>query len=245
MLTSLAMALAPLSLIAPVAGLSIVFSAVLAHFGCVMGVRERLNGVEWGCTALVLFGVLLAASFGPQNDAVPDYHRAQTAFSGPAFLFFTFTCVSVIVGWTTFWLAPCFRKRRPAYDSLVTSFFSGYSAAACGAFSQLFLKVIMVAVRTMINGDSSPLSMPVTWCAAVGLAACAPLQLYLLNMTLASGAVTFTVPLYTSLIMILTIGAGGVPSTPPPLRSAPSAPPRPRPRLPPLRAGLPRRVTAA
>jgi len=44
----------------------------------------------------------------------------------------------------------------------------------------------------------------------VGLAATAPLQLYLLNMTLASGAVTFTVPLYTSLIMILTIAAGGL-----------------------------------
>mmetsp|Transcript_71494 Transcript_71494/g.190160 ORF Transcript_71494/g.190160 Transcript_71494/m.190160 type:complete len:421 (+) Transcript_71494:3-1265(+) len=209
-LTSLAMSLAPLSLIAPVAGLSIVFSALLAHWGCVMGVRERLTRIDWFCTALVLFGVVLATSFGPQNDEVPEYARVQKSFGGPAFLFFSFTCLSVIVGWTVFWLAPCFAHYRPGPSSLVTSFFSGYSAAACGAFSQLFLKIVMVGVRTLINGDTSPLFMPVTWGSAVGLAACAPLQLYLLNMTLASGAVTFTVPLYTSLIMILTIAAGGL-----------------------------------
>jgi magnesium transporter len=209
-LTSLAMSLAPLSLIAPVAGMSIVFSAILAHFGAVAGLRERLTGIDWVCTALVLFGVLLASAFGPQNDKVPDYHRAQRAFATPAMLFFTFTCLSVITCWTVFWLAPVFRKQRPSVDSLITSFFSGYSAAACGAFSQLFLKIIMVAVRTLINGESYPLGMPITWASAVGLALCAPLQLYLLNMTLASGAVTFTVPLYTSLIMILTIAAGGL-----------------------------------
>lgn len=208
-LTSLAMSLAPLSLIAPVAGLSIVFSALLAHWGCVMGVRERLTRVDWLCTALVLFGVVLATSFGPQNDAVPEYARVQRSFLGPAFIFFSLTCITVIFGWTTFWMAPCFAYWRPGPSSLTTAFFSGYSAAACGAFSQLFLKIVMVAIRTLINGDSSPLWMPVTWGSAVGLATTAPLQLYLLNMTLASGAVTFTVPLYTSLIMILTIAAGG------------------------------------
>lgn len=209
-LTSLAMSLAPLSLIAPVAGLSIVFSALLAHWGCVMGVRERLTRIDWFCTGLVLFGVILATSFGPQKDEVPEYARVQRSFAGPAFIFFSSTCLLVIVGWTSFWMAPCCAARRPTADSLVTSFFSGYSAAACGAFSQLFLKIVMVAVRTLINGDYSPLWMPVTWGSAVGLAMTAPLQLYLLNMTLASGAVTFTVPLYTSLIMILTIAAGGL-----------------------------------
>ena len=208
-LTSFAMSLAPLSLIAPVAGMSIVFSAVLANFGCIAGVRERLTPTDWFCTALVLFGVLLASMFGPQNDAVPDYKRAQRTFYSPAFLFYAITCISVIVVWTFVWLSPLAKKIRPRKDSLATSFFSGYSAAACGAFSQLFLKIDMVAIRTIMNGDKSPLLMPITWGSIVGLIACAPLQLYLLNMTLASGAVTFTVPLYTSLIMILTIAAGG------------------------------------
>jgi len=38
----------------------------------------------------------------------------------------------------------------------------------------------------------------------------APLQLYLLNMTLASGRATFTIPLYLSLTMLLTSASGGI-----------------------------------
>ena len=44
----------------------------------------------------------------------------------------------------------------------------------------------------------------------VALCICAPTQLYLLNLTLASGRATFTIPLYLSLTMLLTSLSGGV-----------------------------------
>ena len=50
-------------------------------------------------------------------------------------------------------------------------------------------------------------SWPV-WVSAGGLILLAPLQLYLLNSMLASGAVTLSVPLYLSL-MVLLVGVGG------------------------------------
>ena len=39
-LTTVALSFAPLSVISPVGGLAIAFSALLARFGCVMGLRE-------------------------------------------------------------------------------------------------------------------------------------------------------------------------------------------------------------
>ena len=46
--------------------------------------------------------------------------------------------------------------------------------------------------------------------ALLGLAVTAPTQLYLLNTTLASSTVALSVPLYQSLMILLTVTAGGI-----------------------------------
>ncbi len=67
------------------------------------------------------------------------------------------------------------------------------------------------------GGDSFPLA----WLALLGLALSAPTQLYLLNTTLASSSVALSVPLYSSLIILLT----GEPNPSP----DPSPNPKPKP----------------
>ena len=48
------------------------------------------------------------------------------------------------------------------------------------------------------------------WAALGGLAICAPLQLYLIDVCLASGSVTYAVPLYQALLVTLEIVAAAV-----------------------------------
>ena len=84
-------------------------------------------------------------------------------------------------------------------------------APACGARSQTFLKIISEAIASTPppRGSPSPWASPVSWFSLIGLAISAPLQLYLLNSTLASSPVAYAVPLYQSLLVITTIVAGG------------------------------------
>jgi len=72
----------------------------------------------------------------------------------------------------------------------------------------IFLKVVALAVAEWASSGTRPSSL--SWACSGALLVSAPLQLYLLNMTLASGKATFTIPLYLSLTMILTSASGGI-----------------------------------
>merc|ERR1719352_1629715 len=67
LLDIVAFAVTPLSLIAPFAGLTIVFSVVLVGMGC-FGVRETPTTFGVVSVGLIVFGVTMAATFGPHED---------------------------------------------------------------------------------------------------------------------------------------------------------------------------------
>jgi len=209
-LTSIAMSLTPLSMLAPVAGLQIVFTALIAHFGLVPGVHEKLALIDWCSMLLTFSGVVLVSFSGPQSDAIPNGKASQVAFCRPRFVTFMLSSVLLVFGWLGVWKTPLRWGCRPSADSLITSYLAGTTAGACGAFSQLFFKIVMVGIRTLLHGNREPIYNWITWVAAAGLIICAPLQMYLLNMTLASGAATITVSIYTIAMIIVTIFAGAL-----------------------------------
>ena len=67
LLDIVAFAVTPLSLIAPFAGLTIVFSVVLVGIGC-FGVREKPSTFSVISVGLIVLGVTMAATFGPHED---------------------------------------------------------------------------------------------------------------------------------------------------------------------------------
>ena len=114
------------------------------------------------------------------------------------------------------------RLRAVADEANLTTPLSAYAAAVCGALSQTFLKSVSVAISYSF---SLPVSDGMSWgatalqevwlqppmpIALVGVATCAPLQLFLIDVCLASGAVTYAVPLYQALLVSLEIIAAAI-----------------------------------
>jgi len=213
-LFSFAMTLTPISLLAPLTGMGVVFSALIASSGVVPGVKEKLHTVDWICTCLVLLGVSVAAIFGPGSHEASSLDGVAAAFANPGFLSFVIIALTLIMSWLLVLKVPRLRAFRPQDVSLATTVFSGVTSALCGALCVMLLKVIMVAIQLLTkdsdssSDDPSPFRSWAVWVSAGGLLLLAPLQLYLLNAMLASGSVTLSVPLYLSL-MVLLVGVGG------------------------------------
>ena len=219
-LTTVALALAPLSFIAPLAGLAVVFNALIAHLGVIPGVKERMRRTEWLATVCIMAGVTLVAISGPGGGGDsdesapvnPPVSELPLAFSRPGFLVYAGCAASLVLAWLIVSEQRCFptlrRRYRPSEDSTTASVCSSFTAALTSGFSIVFLKVIALAVAELSSQGIGP--TPLVAICGVGLAISAPLQLYLLNMTLASGRATFTIPLYLSLTMVLTSASGGI-----------------------------------
>ena len=68
---------------------------------------------------------------------------------------------------------------------------------ACASLTSISLKTVSTGARQAIEAHAiQPLLTPIIPIALVGLACCAPLQLYLLNSSLGSAPSTYAVPCY-------------------------------------------------
>ena len=214
-ITSFALSLAPLSLLAPLSGLAVVFNALLARFGCVCGVREDLSRTDWICTMLIVLGITIASIAGPGTaPPAPPLTVADlpVVFSNPLYIGYFASGTLCILCWLSIWQRPSLAWLKPSDDSLLASVGSGSTAAFCGSVSVVSLKVVVSCVGDLAGG-TPPLEVaaqPIAWAALLGLCSFAPLQLFLLNQTLGSGQATFTIPLFLSLTMILVSVSGGI-----------------------------------
>ena len=129
----------PLSLIAPFAGLTIVFTALLAASGLVTGARhkEALGWLDGIVIAVVVAGVTLVSLHGPTSaeGEPPTMDEMLVRFSNPPFVAFASVSTAVIF---------CFvgsQRIAPMRRSLnncgtLKVFCNAFTAAGCGALSQ-------------------------------------------------------------------------------------------------------------
>jgi hypothetical protein len=190
-LTTMAFTMAPLSLITPIGGLAIIFSALIARFGCIPGLRESLSRVEWAAILLALTGVSVLGPLGPSPEYEMTYDAMQEAFRTRV-PFAAWTCFAwtYIFSWFFINLCPGLQRfRTPATNSKKTVLLSAFGAACAGSYSMLFSKIVMTALvqRMIANGDMSVAGYWITWVSLIGLIAAAPTQLYFLNMAFAAG----------------------------------------------------------
>lgn len=132
--------------------------------------------------------------------------KLQEVFDNVAFMVLFVTCMVIVVSYLSSFFLPKQWKLPPTSTANVV--FLGFTAATCGAFCQLLLKVISQALHRTFDGDSQ-VAKPALY-VVIGLALTfAPLQLYLLNAVLVNSNVVFAVPLYQSLLLTLTMATGG------------------------------------
>ena len=186
----------PLSVVAPFAGLTIVFSLLLARTGWLCA-KEMLSWADVKSIGLVLAGVTLVSAFGPRDEGgPPSLATLVVAMQNPRLA--VFACAALGSA------AARLQLMRGSQSGVWGPVMSAFAAAGCGTLSQLSLKLVST------SGASLPGSLPTLVLAIVGLAIVAPLHLRLLNLTLSSSAVALGVPLYQSLLICCTTAAGGV-----------------------------------
>ena len=188
---ALACALTPLSLLAPCAGLTTVWSVWLASCGC-LGIVEPFSRYDVACSLLVLGVTLVTSSRGHKQEehTIDDL----TDVVGSA-RFIGAWLIVVVFGAS---LGPV-KARMPSSSAFVLTAFFG---AMCAAVSQSFLKFVSLAIHALLGGEHvPPLVLAV---GLIGLATSPPLNLYLLGETIASGTVLVAVGTYEALVIVLT-----------------------------------------
>ena len=219
-----AFALAPITLVAPLTGVTIVFTSWLASTG-VLFVKETLDVQDTISTGITLAGVTVTSIYGPHDSDVPDAVTAYKYFAQSDFLACcTFLLVVLALGWGAMGVSVAAMLRgsrdpKPASqrEAVFRILLYAYTAALSGSMSMLLLKVIGSAIRARLEqGDLSdpsnylPIVTPQWLMCLAGLAMCAVVQLGFLHRTLANSPVTYAVPTYQTLLTLLTILLGGI-----------------------------------
>lgn len=183
--------LVPLTIVAPFAGLTILLSMLIAATGCISARVALTTADGWG-GALTIVGVGLVSFFGPsgaQAEESLSFAAVLRALADPQFLLFISATLVSVGAWLCIVLAPPLRRIRALADAAnLSTAFSAYAAAVCGALSQTFLKCVSVGISYSLTLPSLGASLrevwllPQMWSVFAGLAVCAPLQLYLIDI---------------------------------------------------------------
>ena len=145
-----AFSLAPITLVAPFTGVTIVFTSWLASTG-VLFVKESLDVWDATSTAITLAGVTITSIYGPHSSDAPDdiSTKIGTYFSQPDFIVAIGILLAVLaIGWAVAGVEAS-ALMRGARDPKATSgrtlaariLLYAYTAALCGSMSMLLLKV--------------------------------------------------------------------------------------------------------
>ena len=118
--------------------------------------------------------------------------------------------MSLLVLWLSLMTLPVLRAYRPPVTALWAISMSTFTASSCGALLALALKCLSSTISLTATEGWRIWARPTLWFAVIGICLCGPGQLYLLELALASGRTSQVVPLYQSLLIILTISAGGI-----------------------------------
>ena len=210
-LSTTALALAPLALIAPTGGFGIIFNAFLARYGCVCGQKEVLTGFDWAATILLCTGITLIVASGPgstEATAKPSLSELPARMGQPALIAVYAVAVGAISGWMLLTKLAVLKRWRPSSSSITTTICASATSAMIGCASVISLRIVVIALPDwVVNGVPPP---PVSWPALPFMVIFGWLQLYLLNVALTSGQAMFAIPMYLSLICVFISIAAGI-----------------------------------
>lgn len=182
------------------------FCTVLAQSGWLYK-KEDITLFQWLAIAIVFVGVVTISTAGPHSSTRVTEESLKLLSQNRPFMVFGACSALSIVSSVLCWIAQVHHDGDSVQPSHAITFSLAMGAASCGAMSQLCLKIVSTGLADAIDGLAFAKPHAV---ALVGLIAFAPLQLLLLNSTLTNSPVVFAVPLYQTLLILLTILAGGI-----------------------------------
>ena len=209
LLDIVAFGVTPLSLIAPFAGLTIVFSVVLVGIGC-FGVREKPSTFSVISVGLIVLGVTMAATFGPHEDRALRPADMQVILDGhPGIAALGFAGAPLVL-----FVALAQRQwevqSKAVLQSPIGSLTAALTGALFGGLTQLLFKTCATAVLQFFQTGGNPWDSIGSMCLQLCCAAsCAVGQVVFLNVAIASSPVAYAVPAYQSALLLITLTLAG------------------------------------
>ena len=204
-----AYALAPLALIAPLGGLTLLISVLMARFGFA-GVQETPTLVQWMFFVGICASIGMSSAAGPHENVNTDLLVIDARFTQAPFWPWYVLTIGILSFWTT--LSAQLRNRHcdEAYTKQVALTDSAMAGLA-GAHAAMLFKLILYAAHIYRSGAYTLHAIRSLPSIAVSVWTGIPVvvaQLYLLNAALSRTSICLGVPVYLSVFSLLTMANG-------------------------------------
>ncbi|KAG6711856.1 hypothetical protein I3842_05G076200 [Carya illinoinensis] len=186
----------PAVLVTPLGALSIIISAVLAHFM----LRERLQkmGIV-GCISCVVGSVVIVIH-APQEHTPTSVQEIWTLATQPAFLIYVAATLSIVL--------VLILHFEPRYGQENILIFLGI-CSLMGSLTVVSIKAIGIAIKLTLEGVSQ-MAYPQTWFFLTVAVICVVTQLNYLNKALDTFSAAIVSPVYYVMFTTLTIIASAI-----------------------------------
>ncbi|XP_038886953.1 probable magnesium transporter NIPA6 isoform X1 [Benincasa hispida] len=187
---------APAVLVTPLGALSIIVSAVLAHFL----LRERLQkmGVV-GCLSCIVGSVIIVIH-APQERTPDSVEEIWDLATQPAFLVYIAAIASLVLALMLYF--------EPRYGHVNILVYLGI-CSLMGSLTVMSIKAIGIAIRLTLDGVSQ-VAYPQTWLFVTVAVVCVITQLNYLNKALDTFNAALVSPVYYAMFTTLTIIASAI-----------------------------------
>ncbi|XP_038706392.1 probable magnesium transporter NIPA6 isoform X2 [Tripterygium wilfordii] len=187
---------APAVLVTPLGALSIIVSAVLAHF--LLKERIRKMGIV-GCVSCIVGSVVIVIH-APQEHTPNSVQEIWTLATQPAFLIYVAAAMSIVLA-----LILHFEARYGQTNILI------YLAVCSfmGSLTVVSIKAVGIAIKLTLEGISQ-ITYPQTWFFVTVVAICVITQLNYLNKALDTFNAAIVSPVYYVMFTTLTIIASAI-----------------------------------
>lgn len=187
---------APAVLVTPLGALSIIVSAVLAHFL----LKERLRQMGLlGCISCIVGSVVIVIH-APQEHTPSSVQEVWSLAIQPAFLIYVVATISIV-------LVLVFHF-EPLYGQSNILIYLGICSLA-GSLTVVSIKAVGIAIKLTLEGISQ-IGYPQTWVFLVVALICVIAQLNYLNKALDTFNTAIVSPIYYVMFTTLTIVASAI-----------------------------------
>ncbi|KAM3376856.1 putative magnesium transporter NIPA6 [Capsicum galapagoense] len=187
---------APAVLVTPLGALSIIISAVLAHFM----LRERLQRLGVVGCILCIVGSVVIVIHAPQEHMPTSVLEIWILAIQPAFVIYVAATISIVVALMLHF--------EPRYGQTNVLVYLGI-CSLMGALTVVSIKAIGIAIKLTLEGISQ-IAYPQTWFFLAVAVICVVMQLNYLNKALDTFNAAIVSPVYYVMFTTLTIIASAI-----------------------------------
>ncbi|KAJ4871600.1 putative magnesium transporter NIPA7 [Raphanus sativus] len=187
---------APAVLVTPLGALSIIISAVLAHF--LLNEKLKKMGV-WGCVCCIVGSVMIVIH-APQEQTPNSVQAIWTLAMQPAFLIYVATSMSIVLALILYCEPLCGQTNVLVYIGI---------CSLMGSLTVMSIKAVGIAVKLTLEGVNQ-VWYPETWFFLMVAAICVVTQMIYLNKALDTFNAAIVSPIYYVMFTTLTIVASAI-----------------------------------